>query len=240
MPFGVSVPLYIHRMTITSTAPSVTEECGLSTETEHQSLVTELEGTGTDISMMIGIGLVKDSQAVYFQYLGDDRKPSALVKASGNPLTRIANVKLTGIAIAEDVGEYKTTKLNLFLTTDTDITVMVTCGLTTYWSQSVLGGLIRVWATGNIERSISIDTWRGTKGKMKPCFAAVRLGSERMSDNEMYQALTDARLDGNKQLTEELCRDAVGVLSHAINPEEAEIVVEELPQISEELVQQEF
>ena len=31
-----------------------------------------------DIAMMIGVGLVKDSDAVFFQYLGDDQKPLLL------------------------------------------------------------------------------------------------------------------------------------------------------------------
>ena len=235
MPFGASVPLYIHRMTIVSTAPSTTEECGLSTE-----LVGELGGSSTDVSMMIGVGLVKDSDAVYFQYMGEDRKPSALVKpSSGNPLTRIADVKLTGIAIAEDVGEFKSTKLNLFLTTSTGTTVMLTSGLTTIWAQCILTGLLDVFAKDQLHMSLSFDTWKGNS-KMKPCFGAVRIGKQKMSDNGMYEALREARSDKDGLRIEELCRDAVAVIAHTINPQEAEVVIEEAPQVEGDYEQDEF
>ena len=65
--------------------------------------------------MMIGIGLNKDSDAVYFQYLGEEQKPSALMMPSGKPCTRMANIRLVGLDVAEDVGEFKSTKLNLFV-----------------------------------------------------------------------------------------------------------------------------
>ncbi len=234
MPFGASVPLSIHRMTIVSTAPTTTEECGLSTE-----LVSELGGSSADVSMMIGVGLVKDSDAVYFQYMGDDRK-SALVKPSGNPLTRIGDVKLTGISIAEDVGEYKSTKLNLFLTTpQTGTTVMLTAGLITIWSQCILTGLMDVFAKGQLTMSLTFDTWKGNS-KMKPCFAAVRIGSQKMSDNGMYEALREARSDKDEIRQEELCRDAVAVIAHTINPQEAEVVIEEAPQVEGDYEQDEF
>ena len=80
---------------------------------DNAALVTEFAGgTSTDVSMMIGIGLVKDSEAVFFQYLGDEQTPSALMMPSGRPLTRLANVTLAGIDVADDIGEFKSTKLN--------------------------------------------------------------------------------------------------------------------------------
>ena len=225
VPYGASVPLYIHRMTIVSTAASTTSESGLSTE-----LVDELGGSSTDVQMMIGVGLVKDSDAVYFQYMGEDRKPSALVKpASGNPLTRIENVFLTGISIAEDIGEFKSTKLNLFLTTAAGTTVMLTSGLTTIWAQCILTGLIDVYAKESLGKALNIDTWKGNS-KMRPCFGAIRVGSQKMSDNAMYEALRDARGDKNQALVETLCRDAVAVISHVITPEQ-DVIVDEAPQI---------
>ena len=109
---------------------------------DNAALVTEFAGgTSSDVSMMIGIGLVKDSEAVFFQYLGDEQTPSALMMPSGRPLTRLANVTLAGIDVADDIGEFKSTKLNLFLQSSPGRVVMLTSGLTTIWSQCVLNAL---------------------------------------------------------------------------------------------------
>ena len=67
------------------------------------ALVAELGGSSQQtVDIMIGVGLVKDSEAVFFQYEGDE-KVSALMQASGRPVTRIGNVRLTGLSIADDV-----------------------------------------------------------------------------------------------------------------------------------------
>ena len=45
----------------------------------------------SDIAMMIGIGLVKDSEAVFFQYLGNEQEPTALTDPYwSSPLTTSA------------------------------------------------------------------------------------------------------------------------------------------------------
>ena len=41
-------------------------------------------GSASNVEMMIGIGLVKDTEAVFFQYLDNDAAPQALVLPSGN------------------------------------------------------------------------------------------------------------------------------------------------------------
>ena len=92
-------------------------------------------GQSSDIAMMIGIGLVKDSEAVFFQYVGDEQTPQALMLPSGKPLTRMGNVRLAGVSIAEDIGEFKSTKLNLILETNAGNQIMMTSGLTTIWSR---------------------------------------------------------------------------------------------------------
>ena len=82
-------------MTIVSTAPA----------NNISALVTEFAGgAASDISMMIGVGLIKDTDAVFFQYLGEGVEPMALVQNSGRPLTRLGNVKLAGISVADDIG----------------------------------------------------------------------------------------------------------------------------------------
>ena len=78
-------------------------------------LISEMADTSSSVDMMIGIGLNKESDAVFFQYLGDEQTPSALMLPSGKPLTRLANVRLVGLTVADDVGAFNSTKLNVCL-----------------------------------------------------------------------------------------------------------------------------
>lgn len=58
-------------MTIVSTA-SMTDATA--------AIVAEVGGSSTNqVDIMIGIGLVKDSEAVFFQYVGEDGNSQALV-----------------------------------------------------------------------------------------------------------------------------------------------------------------
>ena len=179
------------------------------------SIVAELGGSTSDVEMMIGIGLVKDSDAVFFQYLGDEQTPQALVMPSGKPCTRMANVRLTGVSIAEDVGEFKSTKLNLFLETSAGRTLMLTSGLQTIWSQCVITSLMGLFNSYNLDQPFVLDSWKGTS-KMRPCFAAIRQGGVKVSDQMMYNQLADLRADraGDKILT--VMRDAVEILNNAV------------------------
>jgi len=68
---------------------------------------------------------------------------------------------------------------------------------------------------GDITCPFNLDTWKGTS-KMRPCFAAVRVGQTSMKDNDLYTLLSDARADGNKQMVEKLCRNAVNAISDAL------------------------
>ena len=72
---------------------------------------------------------------------------------------------------------------------------------------------------------------------MKPCFAAVRDGAIKVTDNEMYQALTDARSDRDKVKTEALMRDAVEVINQSLTNA---TVVLPVPTVVEEVVSTEF
>ena len=85
------------------------------TSVDNTSLIAEFSGgESSDVAMMIGVGLVKDSEAVFFQYLGEQQSPAALMLPSGKPLTRLANVRLSYINIVDDIGEFKSTKINIF------------------------------------------------------------------------------------------------------------------------------
>ena len=198
------------------------------TPVDNSALLAEFSGgSNSDVSMMIGIGLVKDSEAVFFQYLGEEQTPSALMMPSGRPLTRLANVTLAGIDIAEDVGEFKSTKLNLFLQSSQGRVVMLTSGLTTIWSQCVLNGLMGLYHSYDLNTPMQLDSWKGTS-KMRPCFAAIRCSGAKVSDQELYDLLTDARGDRDNAKVEQLCRNAVTTLREGLGvTEPVDVKVEE-------------
>ena len=189
------------------------------------AIVAELGGSSQQtVDIMIGVGLVKDSEAVFFQYEGDE-KVSALMQASGRPVTRIGNVRLTGLSIADDVyaeAGFSGSKLNIFVETQSGRSVMLTSGLTTIWSQCVMTSLMGLISDNAIDHLICIDTWKGNS-KMKPCFAAVRDGQRKVTSNEMYQSLMDARSDRDRAKTEAIMRDAVDVLNAALGQSPVEV-----------------
>ncbi len=186
------------------------------TPVDNTALLAEFSGGGsTDVSMMIGIGLVKDSEAVFFQYLGDEQTPSALMMPSGRPLTRLANVTLAGIDVADDIGEFKSTKLNLFLQSSQGRVVMLTSGLTTIGSQCVLNALMGLYNSYDLNTPFQLDSWKGTS-KMRPCFAAVRIDNAKATDQELYELLRDARADRDSAMVEQLCRNAVNQLKEGL------------------------
>ena len=175
-------------------------------------------GAAPTVDVMIGIGLQKDSEAVFFQYQGDDNV-QALMYDSGKPVTRIGNVYLTGLSIADDVyaeAGFSGSKLNVFVETQQGRSIMITSGLTTIWSQCLLTSLQGLSDSDALGHLIAIDTWKGNS-KMKPCFAAVRDGSVKVSSDVMYQALADARADRDRAKTEALLRDTVEVINAQIN-----------------------
>lgn len=195
----------------------------LAQRTDNAALLAEFAGgDSTDFAMMIGVGIVKDSEAVYFQYLGDDQKPSALMLPSGKPLTRMSNVRLAGISVAEDIGEFKATKLNLILETTSGTRVMLTSGLTTMWSQCVLTSLMGLVNSYTPEDFFQLDSWKGTS-QLRPCFSAVRIMGNKVSDNETYDLLRDARSDRDNAKVQQLCRNAVTMLQAFVSVEPVDV-----------------
>lgn len=182
------------------------------------AIVAEFGGSSQQtVDIMIGVGLVKDSEAVFFQYEGDE-KVTALMQASGRPVTRIGNIRLTGLSIADDVyadAGFSGSKLNIFVMTQAGRSVMLTSGLTTIWSQCLMTSLMGLITDNALDHLICIDTWKGNS-KMKPCFAAVRDGNRKVSSNEMYQALMEARSDRDREKTETIMRDAIEVINAAL------------------------
>lgn len=192
-------------MTI-STAPT----SALATE-----LIGDMVGSGSSVDMMIGIGLNKESDAVFFQYLGEDTVPSALMLPSGKPLTRLANVRLVGLTIAEEVGQFKSTKLNVYLESTQGRRVMLTSGLTTLWSQYLISGLSALQQEYALEAPFTLDTWKGTSA-MRPCFAAVRSGGQSVKDEHLTEQLKEAKADGDTKRSMSIMRDTVEILHAAV------------------------
>tara|TARA_B100001094_G_scaffold324202_1_gene376392 strand:+ start:473 stop:1147 length:675 start_codon:yes stop_codon:yes gene_type:complete len=189
------------------------------------AIVAEFGGQQqSTVDHMIGVGVVKDSEAVYFKYEGDDQT-TALVQASGKPVTRIGNVVLTGITIDDDVYKeagFDGSKLNVFLQTQQGTTVLLTSGLTTIWSQCLITSLMGLYAANRMGALIAIDTWKGTS-KMRPCFAAVRDGATKVTNSEIYEALKDARSDRAKDMVDAIMRDSIELLAASLNVVETEV-----------------
>ena len=191
----------------------------MTTTTQSSALATELIGDmvsqGSSVDMMIGIGLNKESDAVFFQYLGEDTVPSALMLPSGKPLTRLANVRLVGLTIAEEVGAFKSTKLNVYLESTQGRRVMLTSGLTTLWSQYLISGLSALQQEYALGVPFTLDTWKGTSA-MRPCFAAIRTGGQSVKDLHLTEQLKEAKADNDKQRSEAILRDTVQILHASV------------------------
>lgn len=207
-------------MTIVSTA-------ALATSTS--AIVSEFSGgSSSKVAMFIGIGLVKDSDAVFFQYKEGEETPIPLLEPSGKHLSTLANVTLVDVSIYEPGDDYNTLKVNITLESSSGTQVMVTSGLTTFWSQSVIGGLLAMLNGGDITCPFNLDTWRGNRGMIKPCFGAVKINNQILRNDEIYNALLDARADGNKQRIVAIMRDAADVLSAALKVTPAVVTLDEV------------
>ena len=203
-------------MTIVSTANT----------TDNSALIAEFTGgSSAQVDIMIGVGLVKDSEAVFFQYQGDDTS-SALVRDNGKPVTRIGPVRLTGVTIADDIYKeagFSGSKLNVFVETASGRTVMITSGLTTIWSQCVITGLMGLADSQQLDSLIAIDSWKGNS-KMRPCFACIRNNGIKVTSDEVYEMLGEARGNRDRAAQEQIMRDAVGVINEQLTGVPAQVV----------------
>jgi hypothetical protein len=184
------------------------------------SVLAEFVGGGDmqqDIAMMIGVGVVKDSEAVFFQYMGEEQPPVALtLPSTGNPLTSLRNVRLVGIDVAEEVGTFKSTKLNLFLESSQGNVVMLTSGLTTLWSQCIVTALSGLYQSYDLNTAFNLNSWKGDSA-MRPCFASIKIGQEKISDQMLYDQLRELRADRASDKVLATMRDSVQILKAALN-----------------------
>lgn len=193
-------------MTVTTASTS----SALATE-----LITEMVGSSSSVDMMIGIGLNKESDAVFFQYLGEEQTPSALMLPSGKPLQRLANVRLVGLTVADNVGAFNSTKLNVYLESTAGRQVMLTSGLNTLWSQYLLSGLMACFNEFSLDQTFTLDTWKGTS-QMRPCFAAIRQAGNQMKCQMLTDQLKEAKADRDNERTLKIMRDAVEIINTSV------------------------
>lgn len=195
---------------------------------DSSDLVAEFAGSSSSTyDILVGVGLVKDSEAVFFQYKGDDQK-EALVQPNGKPVTRIYPVQITGVRIEENPyagSGFEGAKINIEFSTQGGKTVCLTSGLTTMWAQCMLISLSGLMQAGGLNHLIAIDSWKGNS-KYGTCFAAIRDNGVKMTDQVMYDALAKARADRNNALKEQIIRDAVDIIggSFAVEPATVEEV----------------
>ena len=178
-------------------------------------LISEMAGTSSSVDMMIGIGLNKESDAVFFQYLGEEQTPSALMLPSGKPLTRLANVRLVGLTVADNVGAFNSTKLNVYIESTAGRQVMLTSGLNTLWSQYLVSGLMACFNEFSLDQTFTLDTWKGTS-QMRPCFSAIRQAGNKMSCQMLTDQLKEAKADRDADRTLKIMRDAVDIINASV------------------------
>ena len=195
----------------------------MTTSALATELMTEMVSSDSSIDMMIGVGLNKESDAVFFQYLGEEQKPSALMLPSGKPLTRLANVRLVGLTVAEDVGQFKSTKINVILESTQGRRVLLTSGLQTLWSQYLISGLSALQQAYALDVPFTLDTWKGTSA-MRPCFAAVRQQGQKMIDADLTEQLKDAKADRDNERSIKIMRDAIEIINASVTGGEVESV----------------
>lgn len=192
---------------------------------DSSALVAEFAGSSSSsYDILVGVGLVKDSEAVFFQYKGDDQK-EALVQSNGKPVTRIYPVQITGVRIEENPysgSGFEGCKINIEFTTQGGKTVCLTSGLTTMWTQCMMISLSGLMQAGGLNHLIAIDSWKGNS-KYGTCFAAIRDNGVKVTDQVMYDALAKARADRNHALKEQIIRDAVGIIGGAFTIEPAAV-----------------
>jgi hypothetical protein len=172
-------------------------------------------GEAPEINMMIGIGVVKESEAVLFHYIGNDEKPVALMTKAGKPLQRIGSVKLIDVDIVTGIGTENATKLNITVESNKGTKILVTSGIQTWWSTCVISGLYGMFQNGMLSELFNIDSYRGTMGR-KPIFASIRSG-QIYSDKDLYAILKSDRTEKAWESYELSMSSIVTTLKDALN-----------------------
>ena len=172
-------------------------------------------GEAPEIKYMIGVGVVKDSEAVLFYYIGNDEQPVPLMTKAGKPLTRLSNVNLVDVDVVTGIGSENATKLNIIIQVNNDTKILITSGIQTWWSMCVISGLYGLFQNGMITESFNLDSYRGNIGR-KPIFASIRCGDV-YSDKELYAILNADRKEKAWESYELSMSSIVTTLKEALN-----------------------
>jgi hypothetical protein len=196
-------------------------------------------GEAPEIKYMIGVGVVKNSEAVLFYYIGNDEQPIPLMTKAGKPLTRLANVQLVDVAVVTGIGTKNATKLNVILEVDSGNKILITSGIQTWWSMCVISGLYGLFQNGMITESFNLDSYRGNMG-LKPIFASIRCGQV-YSDKELYAILNADRKERAWESYELSMSSIVDTLKKELNTSvEPDTSVEDVEVLVEETAGEEF
>lgn len=151
-------------------------------ETQSLSIVDQLclgsPIQAGSISAFIGVAAERENKInTYFQYTGDN----TLVPLPSNT---IFNVRFTGLSIAEDVydGKFQGDKLNVFLETQNGDTVMMTSGITTWWSRSIITAIDGLRQSNKLGSLVNLSSYY----KGMACFCTVYNGKYRVTSNDMF------------------------------------------------------
>ena len=107
------------------------------------------------------------------------------------------------------------TKINLFAETQSGRTVMITSGLTTIWSQCLITGLMGLADAQQLDCLVAIDSWKGDS-KMRPCFACIRNNGNKVTSDETYALLADARSNKDNAAKQKIMRDSIAIINESL------------------------
>ena len=111
---------------------------------------------------------------------------------------------------------------------------MLTSGLNTLWSQFLVAGLSGLQQEYALDAPFTLDSWKGTS-QMRPCFAAIRAGGNKVEDVMLKEQLRDARSDGDTKRVLSIMRDTVGLLSQSLGGPDVEQVAVTVDEATDDL-----
>lgn len=175
----------------------------------------------SEVACFIGVAAEKDNRdAVYFQYVGE-KETKAL------PSNTLFNVRFTGLSVADDVydGDFVGDKLNVYLETQNGETVMLTSGLCTWWSRSIITAIQVLAEAESMHSLVNISSYY----KGMACFATVYNNNNRVTSDSMFKTWNDLNAPmkkpnkpselervQNRAQVAEIMRDSVAILSQAM------------------------
>ena len=74
--------------------------------------------------------------------------------------------------------------------------------------------LMGLYNSYDLTTAFTLNSWKGTS-KMKPCFASVKIGDAKVSDQMLYDQLRELRADRAQDKITATMRDSVEILRHA-------------------------